>query len=119
MKLNNFNKDKSSIALILTSILSVFLFTFNDSDLLIFFNSLRGDSKKIILKPKTDLDAFLVYKDTFKKQVIENIQVKLSSNSPNSLSFVFIKLIISWLEKDAVGKITIIKIKIIFFMSVI
>ena len=80
MKLNNFNKDKSSLALILTSILSVFLFTFNDSNLLIFLDSLWGDSKKIILKPKTDLDAFLVYKDTFKKQVIENIQIKLSSN---------------------------------------
>ena len=80
MKLNNFNKDKSSLALILTSILSVFLFTFNDSNLLIFLDSLWCDSKKIILKPKTDLDAFLVYKDTFKKQVIENIQIKLSSN---------------------------------------
>ena len=34
-------------------------------------------------------------------------------NSPNSLSFVFIKFIISWLAKDNFGIKTIIKIKII------
>ena len=80
MKLSNFSRDRSSIALIITSILSVILFSYNDSDFINFLNTKWGEAKKIILKPKSDLDAFLVYKDVFKKQIIENIQVKLSSN---------------------------------------
>lgn len=79
-KLNYFSSNKSIVALIATSILSLFIFSFKDSSFITTISKFWNDRKVAIMKPKNNLDAFIKERDMFKEHVIHNIQNKLSDN---------------------------------------
>ena len=78
LKLNYFSSNKSIVALIATSFLSLTLFTCRESQfiksILVFWN----DKKTVIMKPRNDLNTFIGDRNVFKGYAIENIQYKLS-----------------------------------------
>ena len=79
-KLNYFSSNKSIVALVATSILALFIFSFKSSPIIINLSKFWNDTKGVLMKPKSDLDAFIRERDIFKDQVVQNIQNKLSSN---------------------------------------
>lgn len=78
LKLNYFSSNKSIVALIATSFLSLTLFACRESQfiksILVFWN----DKKTVIMKPRNDLNTFIGDRNVFKDYAIENIQYKLS-----------------------------------------
>ena len=78
LKLNYFSSNKSIVALIATSFLSLTLFACRESQfiksILVFWN----DKKTVIMNPRNDLNAFIDDRNVFKDYAIENIQYKLS-----------------------------------------
>ena len=78
LKLNYFSSNKSIVALIATSFLSLTLFACRESQfiksILVFWN----DKKTVIMKPRNDLNTFIGDRNVFKDYAIENIKYKLS-----------------------------------------
>ena len=78
LKLNYFSSNKSIVALIATSFLSLTLFACRESQfiksILVFWN----DKKTVIMNPRNDLNAFIDDRNVFKDYAIENIKYKLS-----------------------------------------
>ena len=79
-KLNYFSSNKSIVALIVTSILALVIFSFKSSSFILSTSKIWNDAKINIMKPRKDLDAFIKERDSFKQQIVQNIQYKLSSN---------------------------------------
>ena len=81
-KLNYFSSNKSIVALVATSIISLSIYLSNDSSFIRSISGFWNDSKAIIMQPKNNLETFDKLK--FENTIVENLRLELLLNNQPS-----------------------------------